>query len=594
MAPVALLVLALATGSARAQSYPRLGLYGSMYGDGYPLWDSTGTVNMVAVSEIARYDEVIIDASPLTPYRPDVTALIRGINPGISMLAYVTGHDIWDANTPDSTVNFPTRYNHLVRNLGGYLYNKQGTYFSQSRVNIAKRDAFGRFTVAEAVADLFNDALVKSGQWNGVFLDVFCNGIGWMESPAESVDYVRAGYSSFASFDAAWKAGTDTLANRLRRIAGPSVILVGNCASGTKYVSFNGWMRENFPYQQGGSWFSNMYWDPGGYFADEQHFLAPRHNYIFSAAGAATPYSSDNARKIRLGLATASLGTGFHVFGPSSRLSRPYAYHDWWYDEYSVDLTTGNSATDRAHTGWLGQPLGAYYQMLWAGSNPDAVTNPGFESSVSTGWTLFSTIGSTVTRDTTTAAVGSASAHVTVPATSSVPWAVAYTSTGTLTVGITWQASATFWAKASTPRNITVALALPTSGGLGAQVVTIGTTWKQYQAVIVSSGTGTAELQFQLGGEAGDVWLDDCHLQIGSSSVYRRDFQNGSILINPSANSLTVPLERSFRKIHGTVDPFVNDGSTVNQVTIASLDAVFLIGTDQIAPSPILDLRRVP
>jgi len=199
-----------------------------------------------------------------------------------------------------------------------------------------------------------------------------------------------------------------------------------------------------------------------------------------------------------------------------------------------------------------------------------------------------------VTRDTTTAAVGSASAHVTVPATSSVPWAVAYTSTGTLTVGITWQASATFWAKASTPRNITVALALPTSGGLGAQVVTIGTTWKQYQAVIVSSGTGTAELQFQLGGEAGDVWLDDCHLQIGSSSVYRRDFQNGSILINPSANSLTVPLERSFRKIHGTVDPFVNDGSTVNQVTIASLDAVFLIGTDQIAPSPILDLRRVP
>jgi hypothetical protein len=591
----ALFVLAVAArpASAAAPMYPRLALYGNMRGNGYPLWDSTGTLQTSALDAIARYDEVVIEAAPITPYRPDAIAALRARNPNISMLAYVAPTVFYFGVLDDSLVDIPTRMLRTTRNMNGFLYNKAGNYFLQNNINLAKKDGFGRYVMAESLAVLWGTAVIGSGLWDGIFIDVYCDGIGWEETAGDSIDYVRAGYPTHAAFDAAWRAGTDTLASRLRQLSGASPVLVGNCATGTKYVWFNGWMRENFPYQQGGSWYSNMFWNPGGYFGDETNFRAPQHNYIFSA-GSSPPYTSDNARRVRLGLATASLGTGFHVFGPPTRLIWPDAYHLWWYDEYAVDLTTGNSATDRAHTGWLGQPLGAYYQMMWAGPNPDAVTNPGFETDVTSGWSLFSTIGSTVTRDTTTSAVGAASAHVTVPTTTAVPWAVVYTTTGSLTVGITWQVAATFWAKASTPRNITVALALPTSGGLGAQVVPIGTTWKQYQAVIVALGTGPAELQFQCGGEAGDVWLDDCHLQVGSSSVYRRDFQNGTVLVNPSSNTLTVPLEHSFRKIHGTADPFVNDGSTVSQVTIGPLDALFLIGTDQIPPSPILDLRRVP
>jgi len=592
----ALFVLATAarTASAAAPLYPRLALYGNMRGNGYPLWDSTGTLQTSVLDAIARYDEVVIEAAPITPYRPDAIAALRARNPNISMLAYVAPTIFYFGVLDDSLVDIPTRMLRTVRNMNGFLYNKAGNYFLQNNINLAKKDVFGRYVVAESLAVLWGGAVIGSGLWDGIFIDVYCDGIGWEETAGDSIDYVRAGYPTHAAFDAAWRAGTDTLASRLRQLSGATPVLVGNCATGTKYVWFNGWMRENFPYQQGGSWYSNMYWNPGGYFADETNFRGPQHNYIFSAAGVPNAYTSDNLRKVRLGLATASLGTGFHVFGPPSRLSWPDAYHLWWYDEYSVDLTTGNSTTDRAHTGWLGQPVGAYYQMMWAGSNPDAVTNPGFETDVTSGWSLFSTIGSTVTRDTTTSAVGTASAHVTVPTTTSVPWAVDYTTNGSLSVGITWQVAATFWAKASTPRNITVALALPTSGSLGVQVVPIGTTWKQYQAVIVSLGTGSAELQFQVGGEAGDVWVDDCHLQVGSSSVYRRDFQNGTVLINPSSNPLTVPLEHPFRKIHGSADPFVNDGSTVSQVTIGALDALFLIGTDQIPPSPILDLRRVP
>jgi len=583
----------LAARPAHAQ-YPRLGLYGSVLGSGYPLWDSTGTLDPVACDEIARYDEVVLDVGPITPYRPDALAALRQRHAGISLLAYVTGHDIWDANTPDSTLNFPTRYNHMIRRMGGFLYDKAGRKFPGSDVNIAKRNIAGTYVVAESLAVLFNDAILKPAVWDGIFVDVYCNSIAWMETPAESIDYVRAGYSTFASFDAAWKAGTDALADRLRQLGGSSIVLVGNCSAGTKYIPFNGWMRENFPLQGGGTWYTNMFNDPGGYFGDEVHFRAPTHNYIFSALSGTAPYLSNNTRKVRFGLGTAALASGFHVFGPSNRYPKPYPYHSWWYDEYSVDANTGQAMSDLAHTGWLGQPLAPYYQMIWIGTAPDAVTNPDFESDVTTGWTLFTTVGSTVTRDTLSPAVGSASAHVTVPVAGSVSWATAFATTGSIALspGVTY--SATFWARSDRVRGIRVVAGQMSSGEFTSQALTIGPTWKQYQVALVSPSSGNSKLAFYLGGEIGDVWLDDCHFQAGSTSLYRRDFQNGIVLVNPAATPLTVPLGRTFRKIAGVADPAVNDGSTVTQVTVNASDALFLIGSDQTPPASVHDLHRVP
>jgi Carbohydrate binding domain/Hypothetical glycosyl hydrolase family 15 len=584
-----------AAAPARAQNYPRLALYGEMTGNGYPLWDSTGTLQTMALDAISRYDEVVIEASPITPYRPDAIAAIRARNPQISMLAYVAPCIFYPGLSPDSLVDVPSRLIRTVRNNNGYLYNKKGAQFGGININLAKRDAFGRYTIAESLAVLWNDAIVKSALWDGIFIDVYCDGIGWMETASDSIDFVRAGYASAAAFETGWKAGTDTLADRLRQLAGSTQVLVGNCASGTKYVPFNGWMRENFPFQQGGTWYSNMFNDPGGYFGDEQHFRTPRHNYIFSAvAGVNTPYDPTNTRKVRFGLASAAMGSGYHAFGPSNRITLPSNYHLWWYDEYAVDLSTGMAATDRAHTGWLGQALAPYYQMIWAGSGPDAVTNAGFETDVTTGWTMFTAIGSTVSADATSPAVGAESAHITVPAAGSVPWATAFATVGTITVQPLQVFSATFWARASRPRNIVIAAAKTTSGEFTSVTQAITTDWKQYQVAMNTNQTGPSRLAFYLAGEDGDVWLDDCHFHNGATTIYRRDFQNGIVLLNPSGSALTLPLERSFRRISGIADPVVNNGSTVSQVTIQPSDALFLIGSDQIPPSTISDLHRVP
>ena len=55
------------------------------------------------------------------------------------------------------------------------------------------------------------------------------------------------------------------------------------------------------------------------------------------------------------------------------------------------------------------------------------------------------------------------------------------------------------------------------------------------------------------------MWLDDIHLQNDVTNLYRRDFQNGIVLVNPAAQVMTAPLEREYRKILGTRDPVIND-----------------------------------
>ena len=573
-----------------------------MFGDGYPLWDLSGNVNPAVLDQIARYHEVVLDASPITPYRPDVALAIRARRPDIRLLAYVSGQNIWFSNQPDSLVHFPTRYWRTVRDLDGFLYNTSGGLYGSATnqagdVNLAKY-VNGHYVVAEAIADLFYDAIVKTGIWDGVFVDCFCDNMLWMEAASEYVNVTRAGYPDRTTFAAGWKAGTDTLAARLRRLSGPTQILVGNCAQGTKYAWFNGWMREYFPYQDGGTWYTNMYMDPGGYTLDEQRFLPPRTNYIYSACtGVNTPYTADNARKVRLGLGTATLGNGYGAFGNGARLSRNEQYMAWWYDEYAVDLSTGRSSALLRDTGWLGQPVSGMYQMIWTGTTPDASTNPGFETDVTTGWTFWNGTGNaTISRDATTAAVGSASAHVVVPtANPPAPSAVALGSAGTIPIATGGQYSATFWARASIPRTIIVSAGWAAGGGsYGGTTIQLTTQWQHYQVVIISSGTGNSRLDFHLAGQTGDVWLDDAHFQQGVYSVYRRDFQNGIVLVNPGTSSQNVTLEAPFTRIQGTVDPSVNNGVNATSHVVGGMDALFLIGTDRMPPASIRDLHAIP
>lgn len=584
---------------AAAQPYPRLGLYGSVVGGGFPYTHPDGSLDTLEIGRAARYHEVVLDVYPISPYRPDIVQAMRARNPQMEVLAYVLAEDIWLVDDADSTQHIPTIIRHTVRDLGGFLYDKvTGGEYNTIAINIAKQGPNGRFVVAEAMADIFRDRIIATGLWDGIFTDIFCHTVSWTQSgTGRVIDYQRAGYASLAALDAAWAAACDTLAARLRRDGGPGFVLVGNCGGSSQHDTYNGWMRENFPYQQGGTWYSNMLGDVStrGYFKDDADYVQPARNWLLSASTTTpgTEYQDYNTHRVRYGLASAALGSGVHAFAPTKTV-RAAPYQDWWYDEYAVELGSGASSEGQQYTGWLGQALGPPRTMLWVGAAPDAITNPGFEANVSTGWTFasFAPASATIERDGTTAATGASSAHVRIAAPSTVEWHVYLSSTGQLNLQAGASYSATFWCKADSPRIIHVV-----AGNSGGQAfVAVDATWRQYQVVMQPTTSIAASLAFFIGFQSGDVWFDDVHFQTGATSVWRRDFQNGIVLVNPTELTLDVALESTFRRILGTHATAVNNGVVSATQRVLPYDALFLIRTelDTTPPAGVQDLQPGP
>jgi hypothetical protein len=59
-----------------------------------------------------------------------------------------------------------------------------------------------------------------------------------------------------------------------------------------------------------------------------------------------------------------------------------------------------------------------------------------------------------------------------------------------------------------------------------------------------------------------------------AQGVWRRDFENGIVLVNPTPIAQSVTLEQSYRRIKGRSP---NDGAVVNTATIPAQDALFLL-----------------
>jgi hypothetical protein len=84
------------------------------------------------------------------------------------------------------------------------------------------------------------------------------------------------------------------------------------------------------------------------------------------------------------------------------------------------------------------------------------------------------------------------------------------------------------------------------------------------------------------------LWFDEFNFNLGyatqprqaaawSQGVWRRDFDNGIVLVNPKGNGpQTVNLGGTFRKLTGTQDPVTNNGAVITSVTLADRDGIIL------------------
>jgi hypothetical protein len=384
--------------------------------------------------------------------------------------------------------------------------------------------------------------------------------------------FVEAGRNS-------WGEGLDVMFATARQALGPGVPIVGGVIYTRGLTYLNGTQFEMFPDGRPRPTYDSWDGSLSRYSAWQgqagMQLVNPNYNEILSRFGTAQypacgPAMNGTDADFRLGLGSALLGNAYFNYDNG-------CFGDYWWDEYAVDLTNGEAVPLSAgvdavatHTGYLGQPLGEPRRLLDLSSGPNLLTSGRWRIRAWRGaGANLRVSGSTV------------SASITGPGYKPRQLALRY-------VPISMEAgqeyTLTFWAKADNGRTA-VDLGREVEVVLGAPGVVSGTTkefitggWREYAIDFVAPATTIdGFLEFRVGADVGDIVLDKVMLYQGASSLYRRDFENGIVIVNATWRTQTVDLEGTFRKIKGFQDPVFNDGAEVSSVTLASHDAVILL-----------------
>ena len=244
---------------------------------------------------------------------------------------------------------------------------------------------------------------------------------------------------------------------------------------------------------------------------------------------------------VRFGLALTLMNDGYfcHEYGDT------HHGNDWWYDELDVDL---------------GQPLGPAELVTLGGVSVDNLLDAsGFEEALAEPWRFQANVtagaSATIDRDLETAAEGTASVRIDVASVSDQTWHISLEQRDrSLSDGISYVLA--FRAKADTSRLIRVSAqrSSPDWRNYGlSQVVVIDTDWAEYRVPFEANETVTdARIQFFVGQTSGSVWLDDVRLTVRPDEVYRREFENGLVLLNATRRPVVTPVDGGYKRLTGS------------------------------------------
>lgn len=606
--------------------------------------------------QTAAYERTDADTANKYNYYFQAWRAADQIDKGNSVYATVTG-----AWTPKQYTDSLSSPGFLWSNRFGYrgwFYQTAGTGmsagtagvpgYSNWNINLAYQPTVGNFPLCDSVAAVVDRHFIRrvhpdgSYVFDGVQFDLATSSASFVsgDSTAQSSDAInwkRAGYSTKAAFDTAWVASHNYLAAAIRAkavAAGRQYFLLGgNGGSGTAYASYNGWMREGWPGQQGAYWLTNLSLNGasatrsislgrgGGADADANRFqYDPQLDWIFSFActpydscPSFSPYDAANLKRVRYGLGTACLTGATFAWGPSfASIAKGGGYESWWYDEYAVDTLSGQ-ASPTANPSWLGAPVGSWYNNAPPINGVEQLGGKGtFEAS--NGWT-FATGGggaaATITYNDTAAYSGSKGLRIRVTSGGDSGWRVAATISDTFAVSTGDTVTLTFRARSSIPRMIEPRIGYGSGAGTDltgwSGTLSLGryisTEWRQYRfSAPVSGAQASALLSFWLGDTTGVVDLDDITVYRSKAGgrarggSYIREFAHGIVIVNPTGIQDTVITTRKYKRIktNSSVGSAANTGEQLAAgaaVVVATDgtsqlgDAVFLINSNYIAPS---------
>jgi putative glycosyl hydrolase-like family 15 (GHL15) protein len=70
-------------------------------------------------------------------------------------------------------------------------------------------------------------------------------------------------------------------------------------------------------------------------------------------------------------------------------------------------------------------------------------------------------------------------------------------------------------------------------------------------------------------------------VRLRTGGVWRRDFEQGIALNNSTSKSVSIELKKQYRRLRGTQNPRLNDGSVVTRVTLPPDDGLILLNVRQ-------------
>jgi hypothetical protein len=483
---------------------------------------------------------------------------LRKLNPHLKVLLTLpaTYGDPFQTEWAKATLQDP-EYNYLLRDSQGNILLE--SYWGHPMYNMTN------ITVTEIIAHYaYEQFMAQSLAYDGIFFDRVHPTISWM---FENIDADQDGQADDPTqLDAAWHTGMTSFLERLRTYL-PNIIIVGNggdldfmsLLNGREYEGEIIHILDDHPWRIPWSMLMNYY----------HHWITrsrtPQITFIMSAPYGemrdkygVSPWDTlpenmwavarANYRRMRFGLTSTLLDNGLFGFDFGD------TWHGqlWWYDEYD------NAGRQK---GYLGQPSGPAYSVNPL-TTPNAIRNGDFEKDIASYWNFWVNTNegasATLSHDTTTAAHGSASAKITVNVPASLPHYVSLQQPA-ISVAEGREYTLSFWAKASASRSIRVEFQKsvePWTGYGLSKEFSVPTAWQEFRISFIATATASdAKLSFNLAAAAGDVWLDDIRLQEGNPDVYRRDFENGIVLVNATGSQKTINLEETFYKIRGTQAP---------------------------------------
>jgi hypothetical protein len=534
---------------------------------------------------------------------PSLTYRLRSKNPNIILLPYSIAHEhgvrdpLYNNATVDIYYNFQIGLadEWVVRTTKGNIV-PDPDFPGILKMNISEfSPVVEGQTFHDYLSDWIINTIMESGNWDGIFFDNLFGSINphianrW-DPGLLDYDYNLNGIrdeTPALSSEMTRKAAFSLL-EQIRGEVGNTEIILGNTGPLpeihlAQYV--NGYIFECFNETWDSKWIPDIS-EPGwrrlldDYFFMQTETISPTINIFEGCGNHSTTIPTEKDFQIhRVAMGTTLLGDGFYEYDLLNNLSAPF-----WFDEYTVNKS-GVAEVSPKNKGYLGLPLSDAIELA---SSPLNFWEEDFENGTMP-FEMPVDPGVYLSDDPKEVISGETSLIIDNP--DHTQWDQILTSTNynqvpfspgkTYVIEFDWrviesldgQFRAYIW-------NGTYEVPhYPLPG------VVVGDSGRAFFPM-TSGANGEFRLTFQLEGGGGKVAIDNIRVTQGGAGPWRRDFENGFVLVNPLHNSYTFTAEElsglmgrtGIKRILGTQAPDVNNGLPVAEsLTLQPFDAIILL-----------------